>query len=71
MWFEVRLPLSPAERATLESELLAFGNLQGVLRWAFGLQPPRDVTEVVVQDEYSHDVVLQRRDAVWLAFDTT
>ncbi len=38
--------------------------LEDVLRWG------GDVLEVIVQDEYTHDVVIQHHDA-FLVFDTT
>ena len=53
-------------RATLPS----FSNLQDVVHWAFALVPPSDVADVVVQDEFTHDVVVPWR-SVWLVFDTT
>lgn len=35
------------------------------------MTPPRLVKNVVVQDEYSHDVVLPGLEDHWLVFDTT
>jgi len=46
-------------------------SLQEVVRWGFAQKPPRDVAEVVVQDEFCHDVVLPWRGEIYLAFDTT
>jgi uncharacterized ferritin-like protein (DUF455 family) len=46
--------------ATLET-------LEDVLAW--GLARSFDVVEVIVQDEYTHDVVM--RGDVWYVFDTT
>ena len=49
-------------------------NLLQLINW-INLQPkgdflPQIVTEVVVQDEFTHDVVIPYRD-VFLVFDTT
>jgi hypothetical protein len=63
--------LSAWDRQWLEREVLHLGSLQDVVRYAFSATPPRDVREVVVQDEYSHDVVMMWRDGLVLAFDTT
>ncbi len=30
-----------------------------------------DVVDVIVQDEYSHDLVVRQRDGSYLCFDTT
>jgi hypothetical protein len=59
------------EQIPLPAEVMGLGTLQEVVRWGFSQQPPRDVAEVVVQDELSHDVVLPWRDGLYLAFDTT
>jgi hypothetical protein len=63
--------LSAWDRQWLEREVLHLGSLQDVVRYAFSATPPRDVREVVVQDEYSHDVVMMWRDGLVLAFETT
>jgi hypothetical protein len=63
--------LTAERRAALERVLAPLTTLQAVVRWAFALSPPSDVTEVVVQDEYTHDVVLPWEAGSYLAFDTT
>ncbi|MBZ4408129.1 hypothetical protein K8640_07895 [Myxococcus sp. XM-1-1-1] len=63
--------LSPEERSALERELGPLTLLQDVVRWGFASTPPRDVTEVVVQDEFTHDVVVPWKDGGYLVFDTT
>lgn len=45
--------------------------LADVLRWAREQMPPRTVSEIVTQDEYTHDVVLASPGQPYLAFDTT
>lgn len=66
-----RAGLSSAQRAALERELAPLTTLQDVVRWAFARTPPRDVAEVVVQDEFTHDVVLPWENGRYLVFDTT
>ncbi len=58
------------ELELLRSTLPSFTNLQDVVRWAFALAPPSDVDDVVIQDEFTHDVVIPWRK-LWLVFDTT
>jgi hypothetical protein len=62
--------LGAADHATLEREVVGLHSLHVLLQWAFSQRPPCDIAEVVVQDEFSHDVVLPWRD-VYLVFDTT
>ncbi|WP_224366370.1 hypothetical protein [Hyalangium versicolor] len=61
----------PSERlAALKLELAPLTILQDVIRWGFAQTPPSDVADVVIQDEFTHDVVLPWRE-VFLVFDTT
>lgn len=45
--------------------------LEDVLRFAFAQRPPWQLAEVIVQDEYTHDVVVQGPAPAFLVFDTT
>ncbi|NOJ91633.1 hypothetical protein D7W82_00580 [Corallococcus sp. CA049B] len=63
--------LSPERRAALERRLAPLTLLQDVVRWGFASRPPRDVAAVVVQDEFTHDVVLPWDEERYLVFDTT
>jgi len=71
MWRREHVPLTAQLRDSLDREVMGLGSLQEVVRWGFSLAPSRDVAAVVVQDEFSHDVVLPWRDGLHLAFDTT
>ena len=44
--------------------------LADLMRWALSQSPTVRITEIVTQDEYTHDVVPPFRDA-YLSFDTT
>jgi hypothetical protein len=45
--------------------------LADVLTWAREQQPARQVSEIVTQDEYTHDVVLPFDGSHFLVFDAT
>jgi len=45
--------------------------LGDVLEWGRTLTPVRRVTEIVTQDEYTHDVIVGLGDRVYLVYDTT
>lgn len=45
--------------------------LEALLTFLRAQDPPRSITDVVTQDEYTHDVVVRWSDAVFLVFDTT
>ena len=57
-------------RNTIEGEVLPLRSLEQVVRWAFSRTPPSGVADVVVQDEFTHDVVIPLR-GMHLVFDTT
>jgi hypothetical protein len=67
------------DRAGLDQEALAAltealdgqRSLEAVVRWGLDAQPPRLVADVVVQDEFTHDVILPYRDGLYLVYDTT
>jgi hypothetical protein len=45
--------------------------LEDVVRWGLAQRPVRIVEEVVVQDEYTHDVVIRHPSGVYLAYDAS
>ena len=60
--------------AELEAEIPEQENLQDVMRWALsdaGGFVPQVIANVVVQDEFTHDVVVPWRDGLVLVYDTT
>ncbi|MBI5512155.1 MAG: hypothetical protein HY909_00215 [Deltaproteobacteria bacterium] len=66
-----RVGLSAAERARLAHLLDAHHTLEDVLRWGLAQEPPRLVEDVVVQDEYTHDVVVPWEAGRYLVYDCT
>ncbi|MFL5582440.1 MAG: hypothetical protein ACJ8AO_18885 [Gemmatimonadaceae bacterium] len=71
------VPVSPLGRvdadrfAGLVSELRALCTLADVLAWGRAQRPPRSVAEVVTQDEFTHDVVVELEPRLALVFDVT
>lgn len=64
---------SASERALADARWLVSGRhtLHDLLLVTLRETPPRLVKNVVVQDEYTHDVVLPGVGHHWLVFDTT
>ena len=52
-------------------ELRRHATLQDVLDWCRSRVPPRDLASVVVQDEFTHDVVLALDGGLFAVYDTT
>ena len=71
MDLDLRVALAAAERVALEAFVAGQVTLHDVVVAALARVPPRMVADVVVQDEYTHDVVLPWSDGVWLVYDTT
>ncbi len=67
--------LPPEEITRLENELAGQQNLNDVMKWALshpkGVFIPSVVSQVIVQDEFTHDVVVPYRDGLVLVYDTT
>jgi hypothetical protein len=61
--------------ASIEAEIAHQQNLQDLMKWALadrnGVFRPGVATDVVVQDEYTHDVIVPWRDGLVLVYDTT
>ena len=66
-----RAGLTPSELEALARELAPLTMLDQVIAWAGRQEPRASVLEVVVQDEFTHDVVIAFRRALFLAFGTT
>jgi len=60
-----------ASSERLTAELRDQRTLADVLTWARAQIPQRSVTEIVTQDEYTHDVVIAFEGQQYLVFDTT
>jgi hypothetical protein len=67
--------LSPEQIAQLEGELSGQQNLNEVMKWALshpeGIFISSVVANVIVQDEFTHDVIIPYRDCLVLVYDTT
>jgi hypothetical protein len=67
--------LTPEEIARIETELSGRQNLNDVMKWALshraGVFIPSVVADVIVQDEFTHDVIVPYRDGLTLVFDAT
>jgi hypothetical protein len=59
------------DRSALLAEASAHRSLAEVVRWGLAQSPPRLVADVIVQDEFTHDVVLPFSDDTVLVYDTT
>jgi hypothetical protein len=70
-----RTTLSIAEFDEIKSDLPEHENLQQAMAWALGDQSgafmPGVVSQVIVQDEFSHDVVIPWRNGLTLVYATT
>ena len=67
--------LSPHTIAEIEAQLPDQENLKDVMNWALsypvGTFAPQVVADVVVQDEFTHDVVVPWQEGLALVYDTT
>jgi hypothetical protein len=52
-------------------ELRAMSSLGEVIRWSTSRQPRAEFVDVIVQDEYNHDVVVRVSSTVYAVFETS
>jgi hypothetical protein len=45
--------------------------LEHLLQFAFAQRPAWELVDVIVQDEYTHDVIVRGPEPAFLVFDTT
>ena len=67
--------LPPEAVAQIEVKISQQRTLKDVMNWALtepkGSFLPQVVVEVVIQDEFTHDVIILWRDGLVLVYDTT
>lgn len=68
---EWRVRVGDDVRSSIEALFASQKTLEDVVRWGLCMNPVELVKDVVVQDEYTHDVVMQHPSGVWLVYDTT
>jgi len=66
-----RVGLSAPLRIEVERSIAGLGCLADVVRWGVRTVPERLIVDVIVQDEYTHDVILDYGGGLYLVFDTT
>lgn len=52
-------------------ELQGFASLGAVIRWSTSRQPRAEFIDVIVQDEYNHDVIVRVSNTVYAVFETS
>jgi hypothetical protein len=62
-------------KARIQAEVSSQQNLKDMMAWALSQGSsvflPGVVSEVIVQDEFTHDVIVPRSDGLVLVYDTT
>ena len=62
------VPPDVVARAAVATRL---DTLEDLLRCGFAQRPPWELAEVVVQDEFTHDVIVRGPEPAFLVFDMT
>ena len=53
------------------AELQSFSSLATVIPWALSREPRAEFVDVVVQDEFNHDVILRISSTEFAVFETS
>jgi hypothetical protein len=51
-------------------ELRAMSSLGEVIRWSTSRQPYAEFVDVIVQDEFNHDVIVRVSNTIYAVFET-
>ena len=62
---------SMSQAAKLRTEATALRSLDEAFKWALRQTPRLQPADVVIQDEYTHDVIFRAGDESYLVFDTS
>jgi hypothetical protein len=68
---EDRVGLDAARLREIQTAIADHHMLDAVIRWGSRSDPPRTICRVVVQDEYTHDIVVPWGDGLFLVYDCT
>lgn len=71
MDIEWRVSVGENVRDAVTALLKIQRTLEDVSRWGLALTPVRTIADIVVQDEYTHDVVMAHPAGVYLVYDAT
>ena len=63
--------IDPGRLSSIQTALLGQNNLESVIRWGEAQNSSRRITEIITQDEFTHDVVLPFDEGIYLVYDTT
>jgi hypothetical protein len=53
------------------NELSGFSTLGAVIRWSLAREPRAEFLDVIIQDEYNHDVIVRVSSTVYSVFETS
>ena len=68
---EWRVVASDQVRRSIEALYASQKTLEDVVRWGLQSKPLQMVCDVIIQDEYTHDVIIGHPSGVWLVYDAT
>jgi hypothetical protein len=61
----------PVRLDAIWDEVREFSSLGAVIRWSMSREPRAEFVDVLVQDEYNHDVIVRVAGTVYAVFETS
>jgi hypothetical protein len=68
---ENRAGLPEADFAPIARAVAGHRSMKHALDWLLTQTPPLDLTDMVTQDEFSHDFLVAHPGGLWLVYDST
>jgi hypothetical protein len=71
LFIENRTSLPVEEIGQLLSTVASHTSMKHALDWLLAQSPPLGLTDMVTQDEFSHDFLIALPGELWLVYDST
>ena len=68
---ENRAQIPAEDFAPIAHAIASHRSIKHALDWMLGRQPPLELTDMVTQDEFSHDFLVAYPGGLWLVYDST
>jgi hypothetical protein len=68
---ENRAGLPAEDFAPVARAVVGHRSMKHALDWLLGHSPPLELTDMVTQDEFSHDFLVAYPGGLWLVYDST
>ena len=63
--------IGSSELDEIRNIVISHNNLSDIVRWIASTEENKVISDVIVQDEYTHDVLVNYKEKIYLVYDVT